>query len=448
MENTMKKIVATLRDDQSGMTLMIVMLLLFLLTLLGMTMYFMSSTDLKISRNVYTGTRAFYAAESGISEAIGRLNLSSTDPEYDAAMFDNPPYDSTSLGWSYSFSGELDNGDKYDVTIEHKADTNDLDGDAVTDEIVTYDKGFFTDMTHYYPAAGTGYAIEVIRSKGISADGEVVMVLEITKFPMDVKAKGAVSANSTVELRGNFEANGFDHDMDGNLLPAGTGNDVPGVITTSDNSVDLIGASEANGDPPIIDEDNGGGWDPADAAWGPYPESPGDVLGLTDAEAAAFFADADYYGPYDGDIGRVAPLSGITYITGDYPGPWEGGTGILVVHNPNYDPTKYEAAKVFAESGGATVLPGYDASYDYTDSANQPARLGNYASNATFKGLIIADIVYRITGTPTIIGAVVSLSSIDTQTFGTGNAEVLYSSEALNAFTSMGFSKKLAWYKE
>jgi hypothetical protein len=445
----MKKCIWTkIRHDESGMTLMIVMLLLFLLTLLGMTMYFMSSTDLKISRNVYTGTRAFYAAESGLSEAVGRLNLSSTDPEYDAAMYDDPPYDGTSLAWEYSFSGELDNGDRYDVTIEHKADTEDLDTDGDTDEVVTYDKAFFTDALHYYPEVGKGYAIEVIRSTGISADGEVVMVLEITKFPMDIKAKGAVSANSKVELRGNFDANGFDHDMDGNILPAGTGSDVPGVVTTSDNVVEVIGSSDVDGDPPIVDKNNGGGWDPSDPAWGPYPNSPGDVLGLSSTEAASFFADADYYGPYDGIIGTHAPLSGLTYITGDYPGPNDGGTGILVVHNPNYDPVKYEASKVFAESAGATVLPGYDATYDYTAPANQPARLGNYNSNATFKGLIIADVVYKVTGTPTIIGAVVSLSTIDVQTFGTGDAKVLYSSEALNHFTSRGFSKKLAWYKE
>jgi Tfp pilus assembly protein PilX len=444
----MNRIFIRLRDDQSGMTLMIVMLLLFLLTLLGMTMYFMSSTDLKISRNVYTGTRAFYAAESGLSETIGRLNLSSTDPEYDAAMYDNPPYDAASSDWAYSFSGKLDNGDKYEVTIGHKVDTEDLDADGDTDEVVTYDKGFFTDALHYYPAAGTGYAIETIRSKGISADGEVVMVLEITKFPMDIKAKGAVSANSTVDLRGNFEANGFDHDMDGNLLPAGTGSDAPGVVTTSDNVVNIIGSSESNGDPPIVDKNNGGGWNPADPAWGIYPNSPGDALGLSATEAASFFADADYYGPYDGSVGMSSPLSGLTYITGDYPGPKEGGTGILVIHNPNFDPIKYEASKVFDASGGATVLPGYDAAYDYTAPENQPARLGNYTSNATFKGLIVADLVYKIAGTPTIIGAMVSLSSIDTQTYGTGAAKVLYSSEALNHFTSRGFSKKLAWYKE
>lgn len=444
----MKHMILRLRDDQSGMTLMIVMLLLFLLTLLGMTMYFMSSTDLKISRNVYTGTRAFYAAEAGLSEAIGRLNLSATDPEYDAAMYDDPPYDSTSLGWNYAFSGELDNGDKYDVTITHKPDTGDLDTDGTVDEIVAYDKGFFTDPIHYYPAAGTGYAIEVIRSKGTSSDGEVVMVLEITKFPMDVKAKGAVSANSKVELIGNFEANGFDHDMDGNLMPAGTGSDVPGVVTTSDNVVEINGSSESNGDPPVLDKNNGGGWNPADPAWGPFPNSPGEVLGLNSTESASFFTDADYYGPYDGNIGMNGPLSGLVYITGDYPGPKDGGSGILVIHNPSYDPCKYEASKVFAESGGATVLPCYDAAYDYTSPSNQPARLGNYNSNATYKGLIIADLVYKIAGTPTIIGALVSLSTIDTQTLGTGSAKVLYSSEALNHFTSRGFSKKLAWYKE
>jgi hypothetical protein len=120
----------------------------------------------------------------------------------------------------------------------------------------------------------------------------------------------------------------------------------------------------------------------------------------------------------------------------------------LIVHNPNFDPCKYEASKTYTETGGATVLPCYDSLYDYTDPNNQPARLGNYTSNATFKGLIIADVVDKIAGTPTIIGALISLSSIDVNIFGTGNASILYSSEALNNFASAGFSKKISWHKE
>jgi hypothetical protein len=456
-----KHFIRKIKNDQSGLTLMVVMLFLFLMTILGMTMYFMSNTDLKISRNLFRGTRAFYASEAGISEAIGKLNLNSSDPNYDALMFDSKPYNTS---WRYppdpditdsdipKVSGHLDNDDEYEYYLRFKMDDKDLDGDTITNEIVTYDKGFFTNIN--YPNAGEGYPVVEIESTGYSSDGESIIVLEISKIPLDVKANGAVSANSDVHVQGNFEANGFNHDMDGNLVGSG---DVPGVITTIGNETTKQGSADIYGDPPYSGSPEAGTWDPTavdgegDLIYGPFPNSPEEALGLTGSMTDMLDpANVDYYGPYDGSIGMNSgsPLSGITYITNDYPGPKENGSGILIIHNPNFDPCKYDASKVFTESGGATVLPCYDASYDHTDPNNQPAKLGDYTSNATFKGLIIADVVDKIAGTPTIIGALISLSSIDINILGTGNATILYSSEALNNFASAGFSKKISWHKE
>lgn len=444
----MKKVLKKIKEEE-GLTLIVVMMFLFLLTILGMTMYFMSSTDLSISRNVFRGARSFYAAEAGISEAIARLNLSSSDPKYDAAMYDSDPFD---INWSYDlatgpgFTGKLGNGDTYEVTIEHK--TVDDDDDPTTpDVVVTYDKGYYPSIS--YPAAGEGYAVEKIISKGYSSDGETLLILEISKIPMDIKVDGAITANSEVHVQGNFCADGRDHDMDGNL--GGAGNDAAGVTTTSGNSITMQGSADVYGSPAT---DNT--LDP-----NTYPNSPEEVLGLTGADASDYLdpANCDYYGPYDGSIGmnNGDPLSGITYITGDYPGPKENGSGILIIHNPNFDPCKYEAS-----TSADPTHPCWDSAWEdpsdahyylgatpyHTDSTVQPAKLGDYTSNATFKGLIIADLVDKVAGTPVIIGAMVSLSSIDIQKYGTGNADVFYSSEALNNFASMGFSKKLSWHKE
>ena len=446
----MKRWLKKFKDDESGLTLMVVMMFLFLLTLLGMTMYFMSTADINISRNIFRGARSFYAAEAGVSEAIARLNLSTSDTKYTSDIHD--PSDPFDINWSYNlsnapeFTGKLNNGDTYEVVIEHK--TIDHDDDPVTDDIVvTFDKGYYPAIT--YPAAGEGYAVERITSTGYSSDGETVVVLEISKIPMDIQVEGAVTANSNVDLTGNINIDGHDHDMEGNL--GGAGNDSTGVKTTTGNTITTGGSADVDGTPAT---DNT--LDP-----NTYPNSPEEVLGLSGAAAGDYLdpANCDYYGPYDGSIGMNSgdPLTGTTYITSDYPGPKENGSGILIIHNPSYDPCRYEAS-----TSADTTHPCWDTDWEnpadphyylgankyHDDATVQPAKLGNYTSTATFKGLIIADYVDKIAGTPTIIGAIVSLSSFDVQHYGTGNADIFYSSEALNNFASMGFAKKISWHKE
>jgi hypothetical protein len=365
----------------------------------------------------------------------------------------------------------MDNGDTYEVTIEHKK--LDTDNDGIYDTIVTYDAGFYPNPSR--PAAGDGYAVEVIRSVGSAVDGEVVMVLEISKAPLDVKARAAVTANSDVALSGNFNVDGRDHDVSGSL----TGDPgIPGILTTTGHTVSVGGSADAKGAPPILE----GAWDPTDQVWGPYPRTPFEVLGLdpTDPDDSSFLepAQCNYYGAYDGSIGMDSdvPLEGVTYITDDYPGPKENGSGILIVHNPDFDPCIYEAAVLYRDTGdtthpcfySSTIIEGtstysiithmYDPmdpskviarTIPYADDARfQPATLGNYTSNGTFKGLIIADYVGKIVGTPTIIGAVVSLSRVDVQHFGTGNANILYSSEVLDNVIMTGYSSKVSWYTE
>jgi hypothetical protein len=470
---------------ESGVTLMVVMLFLFLMTILGMTMYFMSSTDLKISGNVYKGTQAFYNAEAGISLGISRLNLKLKDVSdppvgWDADMFDSKPYDPNFRYPTNADSGDLD-------YIEANLDGSvkpykglDVDGDGhydslyymvykldASNNIVTYDKENYPTCSNCPEGAASGdvgYPVIRIISTGFNSAGTdvskrestVTTILEISKIPLEIDVRGAISANSNVEVTGNFSVSGLDHNLDGTLVGSG---DLPGVIATVGNTIDKDGSATIEGDPPFVGPTENGTWDPA--VDGAFPRFPEDALGLT-GELADYFLEpgnCDYYGPATVDI-KQDPLSGITYVIDDYQGPFGGGEGILIVHNPNFDPCIYEASAEFEATGDtshacynsdwndpASDVYWGDVGYYHENPVVQPADF-ELASNATFKGIIIADKIVKVSGDPTIYGALISLSTIDVNNLGVGNATVYYSSEALHDFAISGFSIKLSWNKE
>jgi hypothetical protein len=127
----------------------------------------------------------------------------------------------------------------------------------------------------------------------------------------------------------------------------------------------------------------------------------------------------------DGDT-YVAPdtIGGLVYVNGDYGSGAAGGnkvdgTGILIVHNPLYNPREHDPAD-----------PLYNAAKASNPSVYGPANLGNI-NGGTFRGLIIADKIDKINGNIDIFGAIVSLTEIDVAKIGAGTAEIKYSCAAL-----------------
>ena len=94
------------------------------------------------------------------------------------------------------------------------------------------------------------------------------------------------------------------------------------------------------------------------------------------------------------------------------------GTGILIVHNPLYNPLEHDPASAYYDAAKAS------------DPRYAPANLGNI-NGGSFHGLVIADKIDRINGNIDITGAVISLSEIDVTLVGNGTAEVKYSCTAL-----------------
>jgi hypothetical protein len=237
-----------------------------------------------------------------------------------------------------------------------------------------------------------------------------------------MQVPGALTANYSVNLTGNITVDGRDHTVGGTVIDGSNTSDTgachenkPAVMLT--DSLDIVSA--------------GGSTDlycnPAYASSLPIPcvgkdpsinyVTPEDVLGLDQGELDGLVQDAETYeAPTDS-------ISGIVYVDGDYGSGAAGGnnltgSGILIVHNPLYDPRQHDPTNAM-----------YDVSIA-TDPQYAPANLGNI-NGGTFHGLIIADKIDKINGNIDVIGGVVSLTEIDVTMIGAGTAEILYSCDAL-----------------
>jgi hypothetical protein len=192
---------------------------------------------------------------------------------------------------------------------------------------------------------------------------------------------GAITARSNVELLGNINIDGRDHDTNAVV----TGNGVFGVSTCSTLSVGGSSSIGGNGIAP-----GKKGADPAT-----YQEnvpvtskfdSPEAFLGLPAGALDKFKTTT-----------LTTPINGIVYLTGNFYGPVHFGNsfGILIIHNT------------------------------FTNAQLQ-------TNGGTFKGLIIIDQMDKINGNATILGGVATLCTGTTSTFGNGNSDILYSSTVLN----------------
>jgi hypothetical protein len=101
-----------------------------------------------------------------------------------------------------------------------------------------------------------------------------------------------------------------------------------------------------------------------------------------------------------------APPRGVLWSRGDYSGPLAGG-GILVVHNPAFDPVRHEASRRALEEG--VFGEGYDPTYSHLDPSRQPARL-EMMLGGEFRGVIVADTLGVCAAGFTLNGALVTLT--------------------------------------
>ena len=225
--------------QERGMVLVLGMLLLLVVTLIGISSLSTSTYDILISGNERASVQAFYVAEAGINEFMGRFRAGATNhisdsdpsnPAWKLLFAKDSGKGATQIGY---VSGDpnsipsLQNQLDFAVEIKHKTDE--------MNQVMTYG----------------GIPVYLLKSYGFTADGgHKVLEVELIKSP-SYDPPAALYSEKPVHVRGSsVYVNGND--------PCGSVNK-PGIQTTTVTTPPITesGNPSINGSPPRVTQASG-----------------------------------------------------------------------------------------------------------------------------------------------------------------------------------------------
>lgn len=340
---------------EQGSALVPAISMLAALGLLSAMAIMAGGADLTLSTRLARERAAFYAAESALTTTLSELE------EAGAGL----PEETFSAPWpapGLPIHRWRDGAWSCSRSVALVPDARDADGDPAT-TVVLFDRSFgYADS----PRERGGYPLVQLLVTAESGEGRRGVVAEVAPVTCAPRLDAAWTAAGPLELSGDIAVAG--------APPAVVGR---GPV--------LLGEGAA--------VSGGIAVDPLLA----LPDEPLSVL----AAGASLRRLEDLPAPVP-DVVR----SGIAWSRGDFAGSLEGG-GILVVHNPRFDPLKHEASRLAIEEG--VFLEGRDPAYSHLDPARQPARL-EILRGGSFRGVIVADTIGSCGADFTLTGALVTLS--------------------------------------
>jgi type II secretory pathway pseudopilin PulG len=401
------------RGGGDGFAIIAVLIVVVVLGLIGGAALSLSTGDARVTQLFSRSAEVDAAATAGL--------------EHGAAQFEG-------VGpGGFPLSASI-NGYDYDVTIW--ADTFDYNGDSVRDTVYLADDGTFNEDGN----GRTVYVLESTATRGSYVAVQRMRVARLTLIP--AVPHGALSSNSSIQLTGDIIIDGRNHTIDGALIDSldtsytkVCDENKPAIMLTDmADTTDVKNAKKESGPTRRGNET----FEPTD-----YVEkdstivyvTPEQILGMDQGDLDLIIQDSDTYVLPDSIVGLV-------YVDGDYGSKaidgtnHINGTGMLVVHNPLYDPREHDPDH-----------PMYNSSR-VSDPAYAPANLGNI-NGGTFHGIVIADKIDKIDGNLTVLGAIIALSNVDATKVGAGTANILYSCQAIQAAgNSLLPAIRLSWKAE
>ncbi|MDX1622606.1 MAG: hypothetical protein R3199_01325 [Gemmatimonadota bacterium] len=388
------------RTSEGGFAVAMVLVVLVCLGMIAAAATMMTATDIKLSGLYTFSSAAGAAATAGLEHAAGHFVTNGSD-----------------TGWPVTGSTG-----GYDYTVTISRDVHDF---GTGETFVWHDK----DLG--YNGLGIGDPVWVLVSTATRGDIRAVQRMRITPRSLTVEAQSALQSNSGVSLHGNITVSGINTRPDGTQVdPSDTSvngvcdENKPAIRMTDDEDVTLQGTPDlygnetyADNDPPYVQYDDSVVW-----------HTPEEVLGLQSGALDSYKQSGEQYG-----TNRPDTLSGIVYVTDDFGSTGacatDGGcgniqgSGILIIHNPLYNPREHDPED-----------PMYDPE-KASDPAYAPANMGNI-NGGTFKGIIIADKINKINGNVDIYGAIMSLTEVEIDMIGAGTAEIFYSCQSIEQVES------------
>jgi len=401
------------RFSSDGFAVVAVLIVVIVLGLIGGAALSLSTGDARV-------TQLF--SRSGEVDAAATAGL-----EHGAAQFEG-----VGLG-GFPLNGSI-NG--YDYVVNIWADTFDYNGDSVRDTVYLAGDGTFNED-------GNGRTVYVLESTSTRGSYRAVQRMRVARLTLTPAVPhGALSSNSSIQLTGDIIVDGRNHTIAGAIIDS---------VDTSYNKVcdenkpaimltDMADTTDVNNA-----KKESGPTRRGNETFAPnkYVENdstivyitPEQILGLDEGDLDRIVQDAGSYQVPDSIVGLV-------YVDGDYGSKaidgtnHVNGTGMLVVHNPLYDPREHDPNHALYNPSRAS------------DPAYAPANLGNI-NGGTFHGIIIADKIDKIDGNLTVLGAIIALSNVDATKVGAGTANILYSCQAIQAAgNSLLPAIRLSWKAE
>lgn len=401
------------RFSSDGFAVVAVLIVLIVLGLIGGAALSLTTGDARVTQLFSRGGEVDAAATAGL--------------ERGAAQFEG-------VGLGGFPVNDAINGYNYVVNIW--ADTFDYNGDSVRDTVYLAADGTFNEDGN----GRTVYVLESEASRGSYVAVQRMRVARLTLVP--AVPHGALSSNSSIQLTGDIIVDGRNHTIAGALIDS---LDTSYTKVCDENKPAVMLTDMADTTDVKNAQNNSGPTRRGNETFAPTEYvtkdstivyiTPEQILGLDEADLERIIQDSDSYQLPDSIVGLV-------YVDGDYGSKaidgtnHVNGTGMLVVHNPLYDPREHDPDHPLYNAARAS------------DPAYAPANLGNI-NGGTFHGIIIADKIDKIDGNLTVLGAIISLSNVDATKVGAGTANVLYSCQAIQAAgNSLLPAIRLSWKAE
>ena len=392
-------------NNEDGMVLVVVILIMSTLVLLGSTAAMMTATDLKMSGNYKLGEQGFYAAEAGIEEARTRMRAGAASPITDA----HP----TQTAWSAFIGSEtkaqgkgFSSGNSMHVRVPSLQTALDY-----TVKIEHQRNPPLPLTTGPVATTAAGNNIYLVTSYGSAAGAVKTVRAEITRAP-PIPAPAALYVKAPTTIQGS-STNVIGTDQCG-------GSNLPGVVTT------LAASTVTKTGNPVV---CGVTYPCASGAW--------DVVGGG--------VDIDVQALIDQFKGSANFQYNVTSATHTGTGTWGWGTPTMgpTLQNPStcstfnivhYNTNDTDIKLAGGSSGCGILLVEGDLEVN-----------GGFSWYGTV--LVSGSIRYLGGGNKNITGNVMAGSSMDADLVG-GNANIVYCSAALNNVTANQPWRILSWIEE
>jgi hypothetical protein len=395
--------------SERGVALPLALILLVALGLIATGAVFMSNTEMRVSSSYGRSNNAIAAAEAAAEHGLVELSeLSQAGQDPDSVQI----LAASISGFAYTVTA-------YSKREDPGAGGHDFNGDGDKIDVVRYDQSFgYAGASASGSPGDQGVPVKLLVATATDGETRASIQVEVAKdrASLGFDSPFTLNAPSNAKLNGNFDVDGRLYDRNGNLVSSASLNPPYGNTAQSkaaalsdcnywkaamkiptEAAVDFTGSMSSGGHVAFdhTGSDKKGSTQNYDA------DDPLATMKFTPEEFLGVSAGVlDQYKKSASEVSDFGNLSGITYVTSGSVPSQIGGSGILIVHNPNYDVKKYDCGNF-----PGTCKIGYSL-----DPANKPLHL-KLNANGTFKGIIITDQLERLNGNFTLLGALVSLGT-------------------------------------